>query len=148
MSEQEFEKDGLDRRSLIKRAGIVTAGVAAWSTPSVTSLATKAFAAGSPSPGCPSCGIGDDTCFGQVDCGGGCLCSAKVDGSGCVCATPTFCDNPLCSSDADCPSGTYCLSTCCLESRCFVPCDGAQGFAATRLAVEAPENRSSAPTKG
>ncbi len=34
---------GLNRRSLIKRAGIVGAGVAAWSTPMVTSLASKAL---------------------------------------------------------------------------------------------------------
>jgi len=140
--EEETPESGLDRRKLIKRAGIVTAGVAAWSTPLVTSLASAAHAAGSPATGCPECGLGRDTCTGQVPCGGGCFCSAKVDGSGCVCAQPTFCDNPLCTTDADCAGGTVCLATCCAQTRCFVPCDS---NATPRYAPEQPEYRSSHP---
>ncbi len=120
--EENETTDGMDRRSLIKRAGIVTAGAAAWSTPMVSSLASRAYA-GSPQTGCQSCGLPDDTCGGQVECGGGCYCSARVDGSGCVCAVPTDCSNPVCTTDVDCPGGTVCLDTCCAESRCFVPCN-------------------------
>ncbi len=138
---------GLNRRSLIKRAGIVGAGVAAWSTPMVTSLASKAYAVGSPAGGCRSCGLPNDTCAGQVLCGdggvAGCFCSGKVDGSGCVCAESTFCDNPLCATDADCGPFLVCLSTCCAETRCFIPCDNTQGVAVA-TGVQ-PEGRSSAP---
>jgi hypothetical protein len=152
MADNEFdEQSGVNRRTLIKRAAIVTAGLAAWATPSVTSLGAKAYAAGSAATGCQECGLPDNTCFGQVDCGNGCLCSAKFDGTGCVCAVPIICtDNPVCSSDADCATfapGSVCLSTCCLELRCFVPCGTTPHGAAPRTAAGAPQGRSSAPTR-
>lgn len=147
MDENEPVETGINRRTLIKRAGIVGAGVAAWSTPMVTSLASKAYAVGSPTTGCRNCGLPGNTCAGQVYCGDGgsfgCYCSAKVDGSGCVCAQATFCDNPLCSTDADCAGSTVCLATCCAQTRCFVPCDNTQGVQVAD-GVE-PERKSSAP---
>ena len=131
MSENDAGGSGLDRRSMIKRAGIVSAGVAAWSSPSVTNLAS-AFAAASPSPGCPSCGLPNNTCGGQVPCAGSaCFCTAKVDGSGCLCHVSTSCGSlQTCTTQADCPSGTFCGLSCCSGARCLPLCDGGSRIAA------------------
>ncbi len=127
---------GLNRRSLIKRAGIVGAGVAAWSTPMVTSLASKAYAVGSATTGCHSCSNDQDpgdSCFGQKQCGttgplGACWCGTNFDNQGCTCYQDDFCDNvQSCTVTSECPSGLVCVYTCCPGGRCWVPCDNTAG---------------------
>jgi len=128
MGSVEPTEEGLKRRSLIKRAGIVGVGVVAWSTPSVTSLASSAHAAGSPQGGCTTCsGDPNNTCFDQVLCGStgpfqqcGCANESDLDGCGCY-------ENDLCANRTPCPSGTcpgnqICLLTCCGEALCWDPC--------------------------
>jgi hypothetical protein len=120
---------GMDRRTLIKRAGIVGAGVAVWSAPSVTSLASRAYAAGSVSTSCKSCGSfalcnpnGGDPSLG------GCFCFERQR-SGCVCGANTLCsDAQACSSQADCPSDYTCIkNNGCGTAVCVPDCSNTTG---------------------
>ena len=120
--EQEIPESGLDRRKLIKRAGIVTAGVAAWSTPMVTSLASSAHAAGSVPTTCGNPFVcGDPIVF----CNANCLCFKTETGSGrCT-------ENALCAEVArcgpgnpPCPAGSTCsVETCCGDPVCLPNCE-------------------------
>lgn len=127
--ENETTKAGLDRRKLIKRAGIITGGVVVWSTPGVTSLASAAHAAGSSPSNCTSCGsfavcsnsgpLGTCNCF-------------EIQGQpgSCTCGENEFCSNlTVCSSQADCPAGTTCISANngCGQPVCIVNCDNTTG---------------------
>ena len=129
MGANEHGESGLDRRALIKRAGIVSAGVAAWSTPMVTSLASKAYAVGSAAVSCEGCTLGNDTCGTQPQCGDGgpqnfCHCSQTVAKDRCTCVEAGFCNQfQVCATQADCPAGTICTLTCCSEPLCLFPCD-------------------------
>lgn len=147
--EPETPESGLDRRKLIKRAGIVTAGVAAWSTPMVTSLASAAHAAGSAPSDCGSCDL-NDPCFGQTLCnptGGqfGCYCSQRFDRSGCTCLQAGFCNDFLVcpGGQSDCPAGYTCVFSCCAEARCLPQCDNTTGARVNRDPNR--EGRKSAP---
>ena len=118
---------GIKRRSLIKRAGIVGAGVAAWSSPTVTSLASRAYAGSAPSSckACdyfPICGQSP----GSVD--GTCYCYHQKSG-GCACAINAYCaDVQPCSSQSDCPSGTVCTTgSSCGYDVCIPNCDNTNG---------------------
>ena len=145
MEENVEPTSSVTRRNIIK--GGVAAGAAVWTAPLVSSFTSPARAAGSEAPtSCTDCGV-PDQCLGQPDCGGGCLCSSKSDGTGCVCAQPTFCDNPLCGPNGECPDGTVCLATCCDDLRCFVPCGQAapEGFAVQRRTTNT--GQSSAPQR-
>lgn len=118
--------DGMDRRSLIKRAGIVTAGAAAWSTPMVTSLASRAYAGSPPT----SCGESCGTCGNYQDhkCGStgpfeACYCG-ETEAGGCACWENYLCDGSLqsCAQGQSCPSGTVCMTTCCGSPECVPLC--------------------------
>ena len=52
MEDEQFSARDLERRSFLKRAGLV-AGATVWATPTVQSVTSAAFAAGSPAPECP-----------------------------------------------------------------------------------------------
>ncbi len=118
--------DGMDRRSLIKRAGIVTAGAAAWSTPMVSSLASRAYA-GSPQPSCSDncggCGTYDidNPCgrSGPLDL---CVCGRTTSGR-CVCWEDYPCGSVAsCGADDSCPDGYVCMVTCCGTRDCVPLC--------------------------
>ncbi len=116
---------GIDRRTLIRRAGLV--GAAAWTLPVVSSFSARAYAASV--PGC-SYDPNADNCSGQTPCGGGCFCNRNVtrgEPNGTTyCTVPTDCTNQDCLDNSDCPAGTVCQATCCGTTKCFVVCDPGQ----------------------
>jgi hypothetical protein len=100
--------DGVHRRRFLQTA--VAGGVAAWSIPLVSSLASGAPAT---SAIC-NCG-GDENCV-VGNCGPTdslCSCAATVDGS-CACFDPA-CSNPgtPCTTNAECGPGYACVLECC-----------------------------------
>jgi hypothetical protein len=121
----------VDRRRLIKRAGLVTAGVAAWSTPMVTSLASSAAAAGSAPTPCRTCGL-EEIC-GQngnpVD--GTCYCLNENGTDDCYCLGNEFCEDvSTCATTADCPPGFVCYgpNTGCSDIPVCLPlCENTRG---------------------
>lgn len=122
---------GMDRRTLIKRAGIVGAGVAVWSAPSVTSLASRAYAAGSVSTSCKTCGSsgGFPICNPNSGPLGTCNCFTGEAG-GCVCGQNMYCsDVSACSPQGGCPSGYTCISADngCGTPVCIPNCDNTTG---------------------
>lgn len=54
MHDEHMSEGGLNRRSLIKRAA-VTGAATAWATPTIQSIASPAFATGTPAGACGSC---------------------------------------------------------------------------------------------
>lgn len=124
---ENIEPTGIDRRTLIKRAGIVGAGAAVWSAPSVTSLASRAYAAGSVSTACKTCApYSFPSCNPSKDCG----CTGTQSGNGCVCVQNAPCSvlQP-CSSQSDCPSGYTCsdANNGCGQQVCVASCDNVTG---------------------
>ena len=117
-------REGLSRRSLLKRAGVGAALV--WSAPIITSLNTPAYAGSPPPPECQTC----EACQFGTSCGGdgACFCVGVPD---CFCTRTGVCINPdpICQTDADCDSITGPGSRCspcalpgCTETMCWVPC--------------------------
>jgi len=125
--EEQRTASKVSRRRLITRLGVGTA--AAWLTPVVTSVGSKAFAGGccdcTPT-GC-TCGW---VCGGTLyQCGQGCgplgaaYCSHDVDGN-CWCWEDSFCSEVSdCTQNADCPPGYSCVpDTCCGTPKCLPAC--------------------------
>ena len=117
-------REGLSRRSLLKRAGVGAALV--WSAPIITSLNTPAYAGSPPPPECQNCG----PCQLTSSCRGGpCGCVGVPD---CFCTGLAVCNesDPICRTDADCVRWTGPGSRCapcafgpdCVETTCFAPC--------------------------
>lgn len=131
---------GIDRRTLIRNAGIV--GAAAWTMPIVSSFAARAYAASV--PGC-AFEAGADSCSGQTPCGadGRCYCNRNVTNGApngtTYCTVPTQCENQDCASNSDCPSGQVCQATCCGSTKCFVVCGDGAGAAAGESYLSAPQ---------
>jgi hypothetical protein len=105
---------GLSRRQWLRRVG-VAAGASAVLVPTVSTIvAPHAYAQAS---GCvnPSCET-PSPCGGSDICG----CVPTTEGSACV----QECGGSLCTSTADCPSGSVCLAPGCAgpESICAVLC--------------------------
>ena len=134
---------GIKRRSLIKRAGIVGAGVAAWSSPTVTSLASRAYA-GSVASACTTCSHDpSNTCFDQQQCGsqgplGACFCANDANFKACSCYQNDFCDNRTpCDANGGCPGSQVCVHTCCdgngYPALCFDPCDATQSTSTNKV---------------
>jgi hypothetical protein len=112
--------DGISRRRVLKRIG---AGMAiAWTAPVLTSIKTPAFAQ-TPS----GCGIPGETCFTcdprELNCNGDptCGCTPTTE-SDCFCVAPQGCDQQLCTSSADCPTGRRCVMGCCPAAICAAAC--------------------------
>lgn len=101
--------DGISRRTALKRIGVGAAVV--WTAPMVLSIESPAFAG---SQVCTNC---DTTCpRAGTQCGPGHFCLQRIGTSGCVCVFANFCSEGVdvnCTSDANCPSGYVCASTCC-----------------------------------
>jgi hypothetical protein len=117
---------GLSRSKLLKRAAIVGGAAVAWSTPFVTSAsAADASTAALTRTKCRSGGPGSFT----LRCNGSCpspfpVCGTAPNGTTCYCFTGRsaccecqgnyFCsDAIICTSNAGCPSGFKCVSSCC-----------------------------------
>jgi hypothetical protein len=104
---------GLTRRQILQRAGVTAAGV--WAAPAVFTVTAKAVAGSRASTCSANCGPANPL-NGSPDCAGGdCLCATNVDGT-CQCVRRDFNYNsifdssePICQSDADCPSDRYCV---------------------------------------
>ena len=129
--DEERKQSTMDRRRLLKRAGIGIA--AAWTAPMVLGSAAGAAASGLPGgktcarvglangnnfpcQHCPACS-NDCTPPGQNNC----CCFVGVDGC-CFCGQNTGCQ-AACSRHADCPPGWKCVYTCCAATlSCVPPC--------------------------
>ncbi len=127
------ELGGINRRDMIKRAGVV--GAAVWAVPVIQSVAAPAFAASNqlcPSPtdpaaqcggpNCTQCNAGK-TCANNTDCfSGACVdgvCSRAVVGS--VCASNSDCHSNRCTGGVCTGSnyGTSCSANDdCSSGRC------------------------------
>ena len=106
----------ISRRRMLQNIGVASA--VAWTAPIVTSIGSKAFAAGS------STCQGNDWSCGQelIICGNGgdlglCVCDLNENGSP-VCWADYLCGSQYakaCTSNADCANTPYpvCLQTCC-----------------------------------
>jgi hypothetical protein len=130
----------VSRRRMLGRIGATSALV--WSAPALTSIASPAWAQGSPPPGAceagnPFCGnsgpLCDGTCQPGVTCG-----RCVLTHSGCLCWSIATCllEEPTCQSDADCQEirpGSICgpLAPCSFDdvcfdnSVCYTPCEPA-----------------------
>jgi hypothetical protein len=120
--------EGISRRTVIKRAGVV--GAVAWTAPVLSSMGAKAFA-GTPAA-CASCAE-----CPQPSCGADCGCLTDVGTGDCFCHQFSFCDQlPACADSSTCPDGWVCAVSCCPGgSFCHPPCGvdagiGAQGAGA------------------
>jgi hypothetical protein len=125
MDNNEPIESGIKRRSLIKRAGIVGAGVAAWSAPTVTSLAGRAYAAGSAPTQCDCANNGSICGKGPNQVDNLCYCFHNYNDTQCFCVKNDFCTNLQdCSTTADCPGGTVCLDAVngCGANKCASSC--------------------------
>ena len=77
-------------------------------------------------PECDVCELG--VCSGQTLCGDpgpGQVCSnvCPVEGGSCFCHNVTSCDDVIdCTTDAECPEGWRCASSCCFTDKCLPPC--------------------------
>jgi hypothetical protein len=129
------------RRDFIRKAAV--GGGVVWASPVIQSVTSAASAAGTPEPStsttvveppvCTQCA--GDFCFGQTTCGhsgpvGRCGCSQRVDEPGCFCheGAPACVDRTPCpNGQSDCPSGQFCLHSCCDELLgypvCLDPCN-------------------------
>ena len=128
---------GLSRSKLLKRAAIVGGAAVAWSTPFVTS----ASAADVPTAGltrtkcrtttlnttlwCQTCSQGILVC-GTAPNGTTCFCFIGRSAC-CECTGNYFCNGAtLCRSNANCPAGFKCVSSCCDDVvgsfTCAPPC--------------------------
>lgn len=106
---------GISRRTALKRIGVGAAVV--WTAPMVMSMETPAFAG---SEACTNC---DTTCpRSHNQCAPGHFCLVHVGVGGCVCVFANYCSEAatngsgtdiVCTSDANCPSGYVCATTCC-----------------------------------
>ena len=113
---------GFSRSKLLKRA-VIVGGAVAWSAPFVTS----ASAADSPSAGLTRSKCRTNTHNSSLTCApcgsipvcgtapNGTTCFCFVGRSGCCeCQGNYFCNGaPLCRSNANCPAGFKCVSSCC-----------------------------------
>jgi hypothetical protein len=129
---QDSGGEGISRRRLIQRAGVV--GVVAWTAPTVMSLRSPAFAASA--PGCPRCTTGytdaPNGCGGSNGCtdhSGG-FCDTAVEGQ-CVCDTSGFvAGSEGCTSSAQC-AAAYGPGYSCIHDDadnttvCIAGCNGA-----------------------
>jgi hypothetical protein len=112
---------GIDRRTLIKGAGII--GGAAWAAPMVLSM-SPAYAAGSAPTGDCGCPEPGTTCINGNSSGtvcpgnqsADCFCWTRAEG-GTVCGT--FAETSTCNTDAECPTGSVCV-VCDANTGC--PC--------------------------
>lgn len=122
MTEEEKAANGISRRSLLKRAGVV--GAIAWTTPVIASLRTPAFAE-SPGPD-PECAGEECGSFVVCSSNANCFCFTSAEGGG-FCLNSVSCD-PLLDcpgGTVDCPSGQVCLvDTCCLRPVCVAISEG------------------------
>ena len=122
MSPEELEpKEGISRRKMIKRIG---AGAAiAWTAPVLSSIRTPAFAQYGT---CNTCDV-NNPCNVAIPCNNdpNCNCWVVADHSGCFCGSFVFAcgDCGVCpgGTDAECPSGSRCVDTCC-GFTCAPPC--------------------------
>jgi hypothetical protein len=71
----------------------------------------------------PPCTVNlDMPCGAPVDCGNGCNCWVKADGSSGFCGAFDACENhPPCDLDDTCPQGLTCVENCC-GKLCYSPC--------------------------
>jgi hypothetical protein len=122
----ESASEGVSRRKLIQRAGVV--GAVAWTAPALLSVGGAAFA-GSPGPGtCTGCDL-SLPCNTRIACGpgGGCNCWVMADRSACFCGPLDSCaDHVACDANDQCPSGLTCVENCC-GKLCYAPCGEGQG---------------------
>jgi hypothetical protein len=124
MSTDLMEQRPLSRRKLLKRAGVVGAGL--WALPMMTSSASAGHG------GRHTCGTGQqcagDPCANQTICrppDSSCSCVQRTDPSGfvCFCHEAQFCSGLTpCAHGADCPPGWACAASCCAGLNCLPPC--------------------------
>jgi len=101
--------EGISRRTVIKRAGVV--GAVAWTAPVLSSLGAKAFA-GTPVE-CAGCDP-QEPCTGQTPCGDTCTCLAEEGTGACFCHEISSCSAlQTCSGPGQCPRGFVCARSCC-----------------------------------
>lgn len=126
MEPEEITGGGFSRRTMLKGIGAGTA--IAWAAPALTTVGGRVMA--QTSPACTDCAVGGNDCGGQTPCGDGCTCLRRTGQRGCFCHEPISCGDPrvvACTTDATCPAGWSCTSSCCGSDLCHPPCGATLG---------------------